>query len=105
MFPPTIFHTEFPFLPGVTRRVAIVDDVFTRGNSAMKAVQEARTAGCEVVVVLAIVNRLQGADQLFREAGITNYQSLFTLRDFGVDPDAARQADPATCRPPSPSRS
>jgi orotate phosphoribosyltransferase len=34
--------------------------------------------------VLAIVDRLHGAEQLFRENGIANYQSVFTVRDFGV---------------------
>src|SRR5207248_839536 len=68
--------------PGM--RVAIVDDVFTKGGSALKAVEAVRELGCEVVLVLAIVDRLQGAEQLFLEKGIKNYQSLFTIRDLGV---------------------
>jgi orotate phosphoribosyltransferase len=66
-------------------RVVIVDDVFTKGSSALKAVKEVQNHGCEVVLVLAIVDRLQGAEELFREEGIGNYQSIFTIRDFGVD--------------------
>jgi orotate phosphoribosyltransferase len=66
-------------------RVAVVDDVFTRGNSAAKAVEEVRKAGCEVVAVLALVDRLQGAAELFRELGVPNYQPIFTIRDFGVE--------------------
>ncbi len=65
-------------------RVAVVDDVFTKGNSAAKAVEEVRKIGCEVVAVLALVDRLQGAEDLFRELGISNYQPVFTIRDFGV---------------------
>ncbi len=65
-------------------RVAIVDDVFTKGSSALKAVQAVREMECEVVIVLALVDRLQGAQELFGAEGIVNYQSVFTIRDFGV---------------------
>jgi orotate phosphoribosyltransferase len=68
--------------PGM--RVAVIDDVFTEGRSAMKAVKAVQAMSCEVVLVLAIVDRLQGAEALFREAGIENYQSVFTIRDFGI---------------------
>lgn len=66
-------------------RVAIVDDVFTKGNSAAKAVQAVRQVGCEVVAVLALVDRLHGAEELFRSLGVGNYQAVFTIRDFGVE--------------------
>jgi orotate phosphoribosyltransferase len=66
-------------------RVVIVDDVFTKGSSALKAVKEVREHGCEVVLVLALVDRLQGAEQLFRTEGIAAYRSVFTIRDFGVE--------------------
>src|SRR4051794_18363448 len=36
-------------------RVVIVDDVFTRGNSALKACEEVTKIGCQVVMVLALV--------------------------------------------------
>ena len=66
-------------------RVAIIDDVFTKGGSALKASQAAREFGCEVVLVLALVDRLQGARALFRENGLQNYQRVFTIRQFGID--------------------
>jgi len=66
-------------------RVAIVDDVFTKGSSAAKAVKAVRDFGCEVVAVLALVDRLQGAEKLFRGMGIENYHPVFTIRDFGVE--------------------
>jgi orotate phosphoribosyltransferase len=75
-------------------RVAIVDDVFTKGGSALKAAQAARAFGCEVVLVLALVDRLRGARALFREHGVENYDRVFTIRQFGIDVpddvDAAR---------------
>lgn len=74
--------------PGM--RVAVVDDVFTKGGSALKAAKAATEFGCKVVMVLALVDRLQGARELFRQNGIENYQSVFTIRDFGINvPDDA----------------
>lgn len=71
-------------------RVAIVDDVFTKGGSALKAAEAAREFGCEVALVLALVDRLQGARALFRAHGIEDYRRVFTIRQFGIDtPDDA----------------
>jgi|ERR1051325_8655317 orotate phosphoribosyltransferase len=64
-------------------RVVIVDDVFTKGSSALKAARATRNHECEVVMVLALVDRLQGAEELFRNEGLS-FQSVFTIRDFGV---------------------
>jgi orotate phosphoribosyltransferase len=69
-------------------RVVVVDDVITRGQSGAKAVHAVRELGCEVVLVVALVDRLQGARQLYTELGITNFRSVFTIRDFGIDVDA-----------------
>jgi orotate phosphoribosyltransferase len=69
-------------------RVIIVDDVFTKGTSALKAVQAVRDFGCEVVQVLALVDRLQGAEKLFAENDVKDYCSVFTIRDLGVAVDA-----------------
>ena len=77
-------------------RVAVVDDVFTKGTSAAKAVKEVKALGCEVAVVLALVDRLQGAEELFRAEGIANYQPVFTIRDFGVCADAGGPAEAAS---------
>lgn len=66
-------------------RVVILDDVITTGGSAGKAIKEVKEKGCEVVLVLALVDRLQGAAQLFQDQGIRNYQAIFTIRDFGVE--------------------
>jgi orotate phosphoribosyltransferase len=66
-------------------RVVIVDDVFTKGTSAAKAIEAVKNFGCEVVAVLALVDRLQGAEELFKSMGIKDYQPVFTIRDFGVE--------------------
>jgi orotate phosphoribosyltransferase len=72
-------------------RVAVVDDVFTRGGSTLKAVEAVRDFGCEVVRVLALVDRLRGAEELFRRNGITDYRTVFTIRDFGIQVPADAQ--------------
>jgi orotate phosphoribosyltransferase len=74
--------------PGM--RVAVVDDVFTKGGSTLKAVEAVRAFGCEVAFVLALVDRLRGAKELFLANGITDYRTVFTIRDFGIDVPAAQ---------------
>lgn len=68
-------------------RVVIVDDVITRGSSSVKAIEAVRERGCEVVCVISLVDRLVGARELFAEYGIKRYESIFTIRDFGVEAD------------------
>jgi orotate phosphoribosyltransferase len=74
-------------------RVVILDDVITRGSSSVKAIKEVQAKGCKVVLVLTLVDRLQGAAELFRAEGVTNFQSIFTIRDFGVEADASEHAE------------
>jgi len=77
-------------------RVVIVDDVFTKGESALKAVEAVRELGCEVILVLALVDRLEGAEKLLQQNGIENYQAVFTIRDFGVGIDVRGTTDTTT---------
>lgn len=73
-------------------RVVIVEDVVTQGGSALKAIKAVRALDCEVVLVVALVDRLAGAAEAFREHGITNYRAVFTIRDLGVTADAPEAA-------------
>jgi orotate phosphoribosyltransferase len=68
-------------------RVVILDDVVTKGGSALRAIKEVQKIGCTIVRVLALVDRLQGAEQLFREHGVNDYRTVFTVRDLGVNVD------------------
>jgi orotate phosphoribosyltransferase len=68
-------------------RVVVVDDVVTKGESVVKAVNAVREIGCEVVQVVALVDRLAGATDLFRQHRIEDYRPVFTIRDLGVEPD------------------
>ena len=81
-------------------RVAVIDDVVTQGNSTIKAIRAVREKGCEVVLVLALVDRLCGAEQRFRAEGITDYRPVFTIRDLGVEPDAPGTSEVAPVREP-----
>ncbi len=65
-------------------RVVVLDDVITTGGSALKAIEEVKNWGCEVVRVVCLVDRLGGAEKAFREAGADSYRAVFTIRDFGV---------------------
>jgi orotate phosphoribosyltransferase len=69
--------------PGM--RVAVVDDVITTGTSVIKAVEAVRQLGCTVETVVTLVDRLQGAADLFHRSGIRDYRPLFTIAELGVD--------------------
>ncbi|MGE4160080.1 MAG: orotate phosphoribosyltransferase [Planctomycetota bacterium] len=73
-------------------RVVIVDDVVTTGGSSIRAIQEVRKFGCEVVAVVVLVDRLAGAAEAFGKEGITDYRPVFTLEDLGVTPEVRNPA-------------
>jgi orotate phosphoribosyltransferase len=62
-------------------KVILFEDVTTTGGSAMQAVKQARQLDCRVLRVVSVVDRLEGAEENFRTAGI-RFDSLFTWRDF-----------------------
>jgi orotate phosphoribosyltransferase len=63
------------------KRIVIVEDVTTTGGSAIKAVDAVREAGGEVVLVFTMVDREEGADETFREAGVP-FRSLYKASEF-----------------------
>jgi orotate phosphoribosyltransferase len=62
-------------------KVILFEDVTTTGGSAMQAVNQARQLDCTVLRVVSAVDRLEGAEENFRAAGI-RFESVFTWRDF-----------------------
>jgi orotate phosphoribosyltransferase len=62
-------------------RVVLFEDVTTTGGSAMQAVAAARAQSCTIVKVISVVDRLEGAAENFRIAGIP-FEAIFTWRDF-----------------------
>lgn len=69
------------------QRVAIVEDVVTKGGAIGMAIDAAQEAGLEVVCAVTIVDRLEGGGDALRSRGI-DFRSLFTIRDFGIEPTA-----------------
>lgn len=67
--------------------VVIVEDVITSGGSALAAARAARDFGLEVRGVIGIVDRLAGGAEAFAAEGL-HLQTLLTIRDFGIEPDA-----------------
>jgi orotate phosphoribosyltransferase len=63
------------------KRVAIIDDVCTTGASAIQAIDEVREAGGRIVLVLAIVDREEGAEENFRRHGLA-FDALFRAHEF-----------------------
>lgn len=58
-------------------RVVIVEDVTTTGGSSMKAVERAESEGLEVVGIVTLVDREEGARENIENAG-QNLRSVFT---------------------------
>lgn len=65
----------------VGKRVVIFDDVCTSGASAMIAAEACIASGAEVVQALAIVDREDGATELFEREGVP-FRALFTASEF-----------------------
>jgi orotate phosphoribosyltransferase len=63
------------------KRVAILDDVTTSGCSAMIAVEAVQKAGAEVVMVLSVVDRGEGATDFYRSKGM-RFETLFNASEF-----------------------
>lgn len=59
---------EGPLLAG--KRVVVIDDVATTGNSLLRAVRAVRKLGCEVVGALVVVDREEGASELLAKEGV-----------------------------------
>lgn len=67
----------------VGKRVLVVEDTTTTGNSPLTAVAAVREAGAEVVGVATVVDRNTGAADVIRAEGL-EYRSLLGLDDLGL---------------------
>jgi len=63
------------------RPVVILEDVTTTGGSSLDAVTAVRDAGATVVLVLSILDRGEGAAELYAKAGVP-FKSLFRAEEF-----------------------
>ena len=63
------------------KRVVILEDVTTTGGSSMKAIEAVRAEGAIIDRVISVVDRLEGAADTFKAAGIP-FTALLTTTDF-----------------------
>ena len=70
-------------------KVVIVDDVVTTGRSLLKAIEEARAAGCEVVGVMALVDREEQDGEASIRREVDTYIPLYRRSHFPRIADAA----------------
>lgn len=73
---------EGPDIAG--KKVLIVEDTTTTGNSPLTAVKAARDAGAEVVGVATVVDRATGAEDAIRAEGV-EYRYILGLGDLGLE--------------------
>jgi orotate phosphoribosyltransferase len=66
------------------QKVTIVEDVLTTGGEAIKAAEKVRAAGGEVLMLVAVLDREEGAEENLRAAGIA-YRPLFRKSDLPLD--------------------
>lgn len=64
-------------------RVIMIDDVTTTGESLMRACEIVEGEGGQVVQIITIIDRLEGAGELFEKARIP-YYSLITIKDLSL---------------------
>ena len=65
-------------------RVLLVEDVLTTGGQVLEAADTLRRAGLEVVKIVAVLDRQEGARANVEAVGYA-MESLFTLADLGVE--------------------
>lgn len=63
------------------KRVAILDDLITSGESALIAAEATESYKAQVVRILTVVDRNQGAAQVFQQRGYP-FTSLFNVNDL-----------------------
>ena len=61
----------------------VIEDVVTTGSSSIKAISALEEAGCQIVKVIAIVDRLAGGRENFESKGY-RFEPLFTIEDLDI---------------------
>lgn len=70
--------------PGETltgKNIIIMEDVTTTGGSAVKAAKMVQDTGANIMRVVTVVDRQEGAEEAFADAGLL-FSSLLTKADF-----------------------
>lgn len=64
-------------------KVALVEDVMTTGGAALSAAENIRNLGMQLLGVICVIDREEGAGEAFAAKGI-NYRALFTKTSLGI---------------------
>lgn len=64
-------------------RIVMLEDVATTGGQALEAADVLRAAGAEVIAVIAVIDRQEGARENIENAGL-RFEALFTKADLGI---------------------
>ena len=73
---------EGPSIEG--RKVLVVEDTTTTGNSPLEAITAVREAGAVPVAVATIADRATGAGERIREEAGVEYRFVYSLEDLGL---------------------
>ncbi len=65
-------------------RIVIVEDIATTGGQVLEAAKVLQEAGAEVVKIIAVIDRQEGARENIEGAGFA-FEALFTKADLGID--------------------
>ncbi len=66
-------------------RVLVTEDIATSGGQSIEAAKLLRDeCGCDVVRIVVVIDRQEGAEQAIRDAGF-DFATLFTKADLGID--------------------
>jgi orotate phosphoribosyltransferase len=64
------------------RKVVIIDDVCTKGESTALAIENARAVGMKILGAVCLIDREAGATEMLREKYGVELASIFKLSDF-----------------------
>jgi orotate phosphoribosyltransferase len=67
-------------------RVALIEDVLTTGGEAIRAIEKVRAAGAEVIALVAVLDREEGAADALRRVSVP-FTPLFRRSDLPVGGD------------------
>ncbi len=65
----------------VEDKVVILDDVITTGTSTVKAIEAVREFGCDIIMVVALVDRIEGGTEKIKEMGYET-RAIFTIDEL-----------------------
>lgn len=65
-------------------RVLVLEDIATTGGQVLEAAAQLTSLGAQVVAIVAVIDRQEGARENIEAAGHA-FHSLFTKRDLGID--------------------